>query len=116
MIFEPIIGRSALKSSSRTAGLSQHLHHWHLHPQKLLNTAIMPLTKRVDIPLDQITDIAPTRRCALRISWMASATPRSMEFAIAATRLSTIWNPENVVCRDQLLAAVHDARERYPHA
>jgi hypothetical protein len=110
VVFVPLISRSALKASSRAAGLSQHLHHWHAHPQKLLNTAIMPLTKLIEIPLDRIEAITATRRCAMSISWMDTK-PRTMEFAISATRFSPIWNPENVVSRDRLLAAIEAARK-----
>jgi hypothetical protein len=109
LVFVPLISRSALQSSSRAAKYSKQLHDWSLHPQKLLNMAIMPLTKPIDIPLAQITDVTPTRRCALRISWSDSAQSRTMEFAVFATLLTWIWNPENVVHRDQLLTAINDA-------
>jgi hypothetical protein len=112
LVFLPVIGRPALQLSNWAATQSKNLHDWSLHPQKLLNTAIMPLTKPIDIPLAQITDIAATRRCALRISWSESTKPRTMEFGIFASRFNPIWNPENVVHRGQLLTALHDALGR----
>jgi hypothetical protein len=111
IIFVPVIQRGALKRSSKAAGLSQHLHGWHGHPQKLLNAAIMPLTKPVEIPLDKIEKIAASRRCALLISWTGSTKPRTMEFGIWANRRSTIWNPENIVTRDRVLAAINAVRQ-----
>jgi len=111
VVFTPLISRSGLRSSNRAARISQHLHDWSLHPQKLLNMAIAPLTKPIDIPLDRITDIAPTRRCAVRVSWSDDTTPRTMEFGISATWFSTIWNPENVARRDELVAALDEARK-----
>jgi len=111
IIFVPVIQRAAVKRSSQAAKLSQDLHDWQGHPQKLLNAAIMPLTKRIEIPLNQIEKIAASRRCALRISWTGSTKPRTMEFGISATRLSPIWNPENIASRDRLLAAINTVRQ-----
>jgi hypothetical protein len=111
IVFVPLIQRGSLKRSSKAAGLSQHLHDWQCHPQKLLNAAIMPLTKPIEIPLNQIEKIAASRRCALLISWTDSTKSRTMEFGIAATRFSSIWNPENIASRDRLLAAINTVRQ-----
>jgi hypothetical protein len=109
--FVPVIRRAALKRSSQAAGLSQHLHGWDIHPQKLLNKAIMPLTKTIEIPLNRIQEIAASRRCALLISWNDSTKLRAMEFGISATRYSPIWNPENIASRDRLLAEINAVRQ-----
>jgi hypothetical protein len=111
IVFIPVIQRAALKRSSQVAGLSQHLHGWHIYPQKLLNAAIMPLTKPVKIPLNKIEKITASRRCALLISWTDSTKLRTMEFGISATRFSTIWNPENIASRDRVLAAINTVRQ-----
>jgi hypothetical protein len=111
IVFVPVIQRAALKRSSQAAGLSQHLHGWHIHPQKLLNAAIMPLTKPIEIPLNEIEKIVASRRCALLISWTDRTKPRTMEFGIWATRYSTIWNPQNIASRDRVLAAINTVRQ-----
>lgn len=111
IVFIPLIQRGALKRSSKAAGLSQHLHDWQGHPQKLLNMAIGPLTKPIEIPLNQIEKIAASRRCALCISWTSSTKPRTMEFGIWATRFSSVLNPENIATRDRVLAAINTVRQ-----
>ena len=66
IVFVPVIQRAALKRSSQAAGLSQHLHGWHIHPQKLLNAAIMPLTKPIENSAQR--DRGDRREPSLRIA------------------------------------------------
>jgi hypothetical protein len=66
----------------------------------------MPLATPIDMPLNRIRTITPTRRCALLVSWVDTRKPRTAEFAVFASRFSTIWNHDNVASRDRFLAAV----------
>jgi hypothetical protein len=110
LVFVPLIGRSGLRLSNQAAKASQHLHDWDLSPQRLLNTAIAPLTNPIAIPLGQIKAIRATRRCALLLRWMDdSGRERKAEFAVFASRLNPVWNKANIASRDQLLAAIEAA-------
>jgi hypothetical protein len=109
VVFIPLISRSGLKTSNLAAGISKHLHDWDLSPQKLLNTAIMPLTKPIVIPLNQVQAVTPTRRCALLFRWLEPPRQRTAEFGIAATRFSSIWNRANIKSRDEFLLAIEAA-------
>ncbi len=110
LLFVPLISRDSLTLSSRVAGLSKKLHHWSAHPQTFLNAAVKPLTKRIMIPLRDIESVEPSRRSAIRISWVDGSRRRTIEYGIAATRFSPIWSPDNVAARDALLAAIEGAR------
>jgi hypothetical protein len=106
LVFVPLISKAGLKLSNKAAKASQKLHDWDFSPQRLLNTAIMPLTTPIDMPLNRIRTITPTRRCALLVSWVDTGKPRKAEFAVSASRFSPIWNRENVASHDRFLAAV----------
>jgi hypothetical protein len=106
LVFVPLISKAGLKLSNKAAKASKKLHDWDVSPQRLLNTAIMPLATPIDMPLNRIRTIMPTRRCALLVSWVDMGKPRKAEFAVFVSRFGTIWNRDNVASRDRFLAAV----------
>jgi hypothetical protein len=64
------------------------------------------LAVRVEIPLTQIQAVTPTRRYALLVTWVDAGKLKKAEFAVAASRFSPGWNPENATARDSFLAQV----------
>jgi hypothetical protein len=114
LLFFPLIDRDALARSSRAAKLSKQLHDWPAHPQTFINAAVKPLAKQVRIRLRDIDSVEPTRRCAIRISWLDGSKRRTTEYGISAKRFSPVWSPENVPVRDALLVAIEDARRSDP--
>jgi hypothetical protein len=110
LFFVPLISREGLAVSSRAAGRAKRLHDWDIHPQQLLNRLVQPLTGRIEMPLQQVSTLEATRRCALKVTWTTSGTVRSTEFAIFAKPMSPIWNKANVASRDLFKAAVEAAR------
>ena len=110
LVFLPLVSRAGLGLSSRAAKLGERVHRQldqdYISPQRLLNAAIKPLAIRIEAPLAQIQAVTPTRRYALLITWVDAGKPRKAEFAVAASRFSPGWNPENVTARDRFLAEV----------
>jgi hypothetical protein len=110
LVFLPLVSREGLGISNKAAKLSERAHRqldqqW-ISPQRLLNAAIRPLAVRVEIPLTQIQAVTPTRRYALLVTWVNEGEPKKAEFAIAASRFSPGWNPQNAVARDNFLAQI----------
>jgi hypothetical protein len=60
----------------------------------------------VEIPLTQLQAVTPTRRSGLLVTWVDAGKPRRTEFAVAASRFSPAWNPENATARDSLQAQI----------
>ena len=112
LVFLPLVSRAGLGISNKAAKLSERAHRqldqdW-ISPQRLLNAAIRPLAVRVEIPLTQIQAVTPTRRYALLVTWLDAGKLKRAEFAVAASRFSPGWNPENATARDSFLAHVTD--------
>ena len=110
LVFLPLVSRAGLGISNKAAKLSERAHRqldpqW-ISPQRLLNAAIKPLAVRVEIPLTQLQAVTPTRRSGLLVTWVDAGKPRRAEFAVAASRFSPAWNPENATARDSFLAQI----------
>jgi hypothetical protein len=110
LVFLPLVSRAGLGISNKAAKLSERVHRqldqqW-ISPQRLLNAAVNPLAVRVEIPLTQLQAVTPTRRSGLVVTWVDAGKPRRTEFAVAASRFSPAWNPENATARDSLQAQI----------
>jgi hypothetical protein len=108
LVFLPLVSRGGLGRSNGAAKLGERVHsqvdHDYVSPQRLLNAAIKPLAVRIEVPLAQIQTVTPTRRYALLVAWVDAGKPKNAEFAVAASRFSPGWNPQNVTARDRFLA------------